>query len=115
MIVDDSVRFLAAAKASLERGGFTVVAAVSTPRQARDAVRDTDPDVVLVDLALGEDSGADLCRDLLVAFPQLHGRIVLISTQSADDVADLTAASGAAGFVDKSVLSADAVRRLLPG
>jgi two-component system nitrate/nitrite response regulator NarL len=115
VLVDDSTRFLEAARASLERGGLAVVAAVTTPGQAWDAVRDEDPDVVLVDLALGEDSGADLCRELLAAFPRLHGRIVLISTRAADDVADLVAASGAAGFIDKSVLTAEAVLGLLPG
>ena len=72
------------------------------------------PDVALVDIALGEESGFELTRRLVEALPDLRMRIVLISTRGADDYADMTATSPAVGFLCKAHLSAAALRRLLP-
>ena len=43
------------------------------------------------------------------------GRVILISTHSEADFADLIAESPAVGFLSKSDLSADAIRELLGG
>ena len=114
LIVDDNTRFLAAARSTLSRDGIEVVGTATTPSRALQQTEKLRPDVVLVDIGLGEDSGFDLVRQLVEAFPQLGSGIVLISTRSEDDYADLIAASPAVGFIAKSHLSVRAVRELFP-
>ena len=68
---------------------------------------------MLVDIALGRESGFELVRRLVDSFPDLRARVVLISTRDEEDFADLIADSPAAGFLPKIRLSARAVRELL--
>jgi DNA-binding NarL/FixJ family response regulator len=114
LIVDDNGSFLEAASVLLERQGLTIAGVAST---GADAVREAErlkPDVVLVDLMLGRESGFDVARSLV----EDDGRgpaVILISTHSEADFADLIAATQAAGFVSKSDLSASAIDRILAG
>ena len=113
MVVDDNPGFLETASRVLSRGGLTVVASATTSADALARVRETQPDVVLVDVLLGSESGLDLARQL-AADSDLHGtKVILISTHSAEDFADLIAASPAIGFLSKSRLSGTAVEELL--
>jgi DNA-binding NarL/FixJ family response regulator len=114
LIVDDSREFLEAAQTLLEREGLTIAGVAST---SAEALRKTDtlrPDVVLVDVSLGDESGIELARRL-VAGPAHDARVILISTRSEAELADLIAMSPAAGFLPKSELSADAIRGFLDG
>ena len=113
LIVDDNERFLAAARSSLQREGLEVVGTARTISEALTQVDLLHPDVVLVDIALGEESGFELTRRLVQSHPDLRARVVLISTRREEDFADLIAASPAAGFVSKTKLSASAVRELV--
>ena len=113
LIVDDSEQFLQAAAASLGRNGIEVGTATSSAI-ARERVEALRPDVVLVDVGLGDESGFDLVVELVDAFPYLESRIVLISTRAEDDYSDLVEASPAAGFISKSELSAKALHTLVP-
>lgn len=112
LIVDDNERFLDVARSSL--GGDLEV--VGTATSSADALRQTAeqrPDVVLMDIGLGEESGFDVARLLEERFPELGLRIVMISTRSEEDYVELIASSPAVGFVPKSRLSAAAVRALV--
>ncbi|WP_239151449.1 response regulator [Virgisporangium aurantiacum] len=113
LIVDDNERFLAVARASLERDGLQVVGTATTVAEALDKAGTLRPDVVLVDVALGAESGFDLARQLVDRYPGLRAGVVLISTRREDDLAELIAASPAVGFVWKADLSASAVRELV--
>jgi DNA-binding NarL/FixJ family response regulator len=73
------------------------------------------PDVALVDISLGEESGLDLARRLAEDRRGDDPVIVLISTQAEDDVVDLIAGSAAAGFLPKAELSASAIRQIVDG
>ena len=112
-IVDDNQRFLAVARSSLERDGLEVVGTATTIADALEKVETLHPDVVLVDISLGAESGFDLTRQLVERHPNLRAHIVLISTRREEDFADLIATSPAAGFVWKARLSANAVRDLV--
>jgi CheY-like chemotaxis protein len=113
LIVDDHEGFLRAAQVLLERGGITVVGAVSTSEEAVQVAVTTQPDIVLADIMLGPESGFDLARRL-TADPRLPGlRVVLISTHAEEDFADLLAVSPAIAFLPKWKLSASTVRDLL--
>ena len=114
-IVDDNLSFLDAARALLEREGVSVVGVASTSAEALPAVAELRPDVVLVDIWLGEESGLDLARRLVADGEGGGPLVVLISTRSEDEVVDLIAESHAAGFVHKPELSAAAIGRIVDG
>jgi CheY-like chemotaxis protein len=114
LIVDDNTRFLDAARGLLEREGVAVVGVASTGAEAAERVGQLRPDVVLLDIDLGGQSGFDVATQLH-GDAQLAPRIILISTHAEQDYVDLIAASPAVGFLSKTVLSASAIRGLLNG
>jgi DNA-binding response OmpR family regulator len=108
LVVDDSARFLESARLLLERQGMQVEVA-STGAEAARRVDESHPDVVLLDIDLGMESGFDVAR-------RLHGdelSIILVSTHAERDFEELIAASPALGFLSKSSLSVDAILGLL--
>jgi len=113
VIVDDNEAFLAAATSMLEREGVTVVATSSTRADAMRSVDELRPDVVLVDVSLGEENGFDLARVLDDDHHAGGADIVLISTRSGTELAELIERSPARGFIAKADLSGDAIRSLL--
>jgi CheY-like chemotaxis protein len=115
LIVDDSVRFLEAARSLLEREGITVVGIASTSAEALRQAEQLRPDVILVDIDLGGESGFELARRLQQEAGLAPSGIILISTHDRDDFAELIAASPAAGFLSKSAVSASAILGLLHG
>jgi CheY-like chemotaxis protein len=115
LIVDDSPRFLDAARGLLERQGVAVIGVASTSAQALQRVQELHPDVTLVDLDLGGESGLELARRLHDQASTAAAPVILISTHAEQDYAELIAASPAVGFLPKTALSADAIRRLLTG
>ena len=110
LIVDDNASFLSAAKNLLEREGFDVVGVASTVADALQQVEALHPDVALVDIMLGSESGFDLARRLGEVDRDLT--VILISTHSEADLADMIAETPAVGFLPKSELSAAAVLKL---
>ena len=64
LIVDDNARFLAAARALLEREGVAVVGVASSCAEAVQLAESSSPDVALVDIDLGEESGFDVAQRL---------------------------------------------------
>jgi CheY-like chemotaxis protein len=114
LIVDDNEAFLAAARVLLERQGLTVAIA-STGAEALRQARSLRPDVALVDISLGEESGLDVARRLAEDGLDDGPAVVLISTRTEDEVADLIAGCPVAGFLPKSELSASAIRRIRDG
>lgn len=113
LIVDDSAHFVAAARGLLERQGFTVVGVASTGAEALRCFEELRPDVTLVDLDLGDESGFDVAEQLHGAASAPPSPVILISTHAALDFAELIEASPAAGFVAKSALSGGAIRDLI--
>jgi DNA-binding NarL/FixJ family response regulator len=114
LIVDDSPRFLDAARGLLEGQGVMVVGQASSSAEALRRAEELCPDVTLLDIDLGGESGLELARRLQdqdgPAAP-----VILISTHAEQDYAELIAASPAIGFLPKTALSADAIRGLLSG
>jgi DNA-binding NarL/FixJ family response regulator len=113
LIVDDSDLFLETASALLEREGVTVVGAASSTAQALRQARALQPDVILVDIGLGDESGFDLARLLARDGQAGSARVILISTRDEADYTELIAESPAAGFLAKSELSARAIGLIL--
>jgi two-component system nitrate/nitrite response regulator NarL len=106
LIVDDSVRYAELAALLLERHGIDVLGTAHSTAEALARAAELRPDVVLVDIDLGGESGFELTRELVRAE---HPRVILISAHAAVDFADLIEASPALGFISKAELSAQAV------
>jgi CheY-like chemotaxis protein len=113
LVVDDSQAFLQAARRILESGGMTVVGATTSSAEALVRANETNPDVVLVDIMLGSESGFDLALKLTTAPQTRQAAVILISTHGEDDFRELIAASPAIGFLPKWRLSARAIEELL--
>jgi DNA-binding response OmpR family regulator len=111
LIVDDNREFGAAATELLTQQGLEVVAVASNgPDAVRLAVADR-PDVVLLDLELGPESGFDVAADIAA---RAGVPVVLISAAySASEVADLSERSPAVGFISKADLSSTAITDVL--
>jgi two-component system, NarL family, nitrate/nitrite response regulator NarL len=115
LIVDDSRSFLKAASTLLEREGLTIAGVASTGDEALGLAEELRPDVVLVDIMLGAESGFDLARRLVEEDRDGQSAVILISTHAEADFEDLIAASPAVGFLPKAELSAGAISRIVGG
>jgi DNA-binding NarL/FixJ family response regulator len=113
LIVDDNPGFLQAASGLLELQGIVVVGVASTGADALQAAMRLRPDVTLVDIQLGGESGFDVARLLMEKADLAPSRVILISTHTELDFADLIAKSAAVGFLPKATLSGQAIRDLL--
>jgi DNA-binding NarL/FixJ family response regulator len=112
LIVDDNAAFLEASRALLEGQAITVVGAATTAAAGLQRCMELEPDVTLVDIDLGGDSGLELARQLADRSAGASA-VVLISAHPEEDFADLIAESPAAGFIPKSELSTAAIRDLV--
>ncbi|MCX8563019.1 response regulator [Mycolicibacterium mucogenicum] len=112
LIVDDSAQFSTSASAILQSGGIAVVGVASNSGDALDRYRELRPDVTLVDVDLGAESGFDVVRALHdIGAPA--SRMILISTHAESDFADLISDSPVSGFLPKFGFSTQAVRALV--
>ena len=102
LLVDDNDAFLETARTLLERQGVQVAGVASNIAGALRQARALRPDVVLVDIGLGEERGFELAR-LLAADGQdgqdgqrVRADVILISAQAERYYIDLIAESPAA-------------------
>ena len=109
--MDDHRGFRASARRMLEADGFEVVGEAGSGADALRAARAVTPGLVLLDVQLpdvdGFDVAARLCADGDAP------AVVLTSSRDGSDFGPLVERSGARGFIPKSDLSGDALRRLL--
>src|ERR1700745_162719 len=93
LIVDDNSSFRDEVSGLLQEQGIDVVATTGTSEEAVKRIDELRPDVVLVDIDLGKESGLDLARR--VAGSPSPVPIILISTHDESEYADLIDASSA--------------------
>jgi CheY-like chemotaxis protein len=113
VIVDDSPEFLRTASELLECEGVSVVGAVSTGVQACCICRQLKPDVALVDIYLGAETGFDVARKLADEAGTEPPQVILISASVGDDIAGLIADTPAVSFLPKEGLSGATIRGIL--
>jgi hydroxymethylbilane synthase len=113
LIVDDSDAFLKAASILLQGEGLTVAGVASNIAEALRQARALRPDVILVDIGLGDESGFDLARLLAEDEQGGSAEVILISARAETDYEELISESPAAGFLVKPELSAQAISRIL--
>jgi CheY-like chemotaxis protein len=113
VIVDDNRDFLDAASRLLEHQGISVVAVATSSAEGVQRVEELRPDVTLVDIDLGEESGFDVVEKLHRNGSGAAVPTILISTHAEDDYAEMVAASPALAFIPKAALSGSAIRDVL--
>ncbi len=113
LLVDDNDAFLEAASVLLEREGVTVVGVASSTAEALRQAHALRPDVILVDIGLGDESGFDVARLLARDGQGSSAEVIMISARAETEYAELIAESPAAGFLAKSELSARGIGRIL--
>jgi CheY-like chemotaxis protein len=113
VIVDDNSEFLDSARRLLEHQGISVVGAATAGADALRHVHELRPDVTLVDVNLGEESGFDLAEALHDMDCEAPAPVILISTHAESDLADMIETSPAIGFLAKSAISASAIAAAL--
>ena len=112
LLVDDNEAFVETARRVLEANGVLVTGTAANTAEAVLRVSELRPDLILIDVMLGNENGFDLARRLA----ELDARdpaVIMISSGTEDDYADLMAETSALGFLTKSKLSAEGIRRLL--
>jgi DNA-binding NarL/FixJ family response regulator len=111
LIVDDNPIYLSEARNLLQRQGMSVIGVASTSGDALAIAASDRPDVALVDVDLGAESGLDVARALAMSDESVP--VILISVYAEKDLRELLDDSPAVGFLPKSVLSRAAIDRLL--
>ena len=114
LLVDDNEAFVEIARRVLDPNGVKIAGTASNIAEAVLRVSELRPDIILIDVMLGDENGFDLARRL-AGFHARDLAVIMISSAAEDDYADLMSESTALGFLPKAELSADGIRRLLGG
>jgi two-component system invasion response regulator UvrY len=111
MIVDDQPPFRAAARAVVARvTGFELVAEVASGEEAVETSSTLAPQLVLMDIKMGELDGIEATRIITDADPDV--KVILVSTYALDDLPPGARTSGAVAYVNKDELSPRVIRGL---
>jgi two-component system nitrate/nitrite response regulator NarL len=113
LIVDDSPRFGEEARDVLEHQGISVVGIATSGDEALRLASGLRPDLVLVDISLGEESGFDVARRLVNTSNDKPPAVILISSYDEREFSGRIEASPTLGFIAKTELSARHIRELL--
>lgn len=97
----------------LEAQGVEVVGGAGSTADALTQIVELRPDVALIDIDLGGESGLALARRLHDEAADPVPKLILISTHDEGDFADLIRATPAVGFLSKTELSAATIHRIL--
>ncbi|MBA3277624.1 MAG: response regulator transcription factor [Geodermatophilaceae bacterium] len=103
VLVDDHPMVLEGLKAMLARraGEIRIVGQASNSNEAFRVVGDLRPDVVVLDVRLGQDSGLDVCHRLLARDPAC--RVVFLTVYDDEQYLFQALRAGAVGYLLKRV------------
>ena len=117
LIVDDHPIVRQGLRRMIElEADLTVCGEAQTEREARAAIRELTPDVVIVDISLAQGDGLELVRDMHAQMPELP--MLVLSMHDETIYAGRLLAAGASGYIMKQAASDQllvAVRRVLEG
>src|SRR5947207_15988452 len=105
IVVDDHAAFRASARRLLELTGYDVVAEAEDGASGLALVRDLEPELVLLDVALPDMSGFDVADALAGG----SAAVVLVSSRDRKDLGRRARGSGALGFIPKDQLSEESL------
>jgi DNA-binding NarL/FixJ family response regulator len=111
MVVDDHPMWREAVARDLAEQGFDVVATAGNAPAAVRIARTVQPDVVLMDLNLGEPTGVEATTVITGELPQTRVLVLSASGEHADVLAAIKA--GASGYLVKSASSEELVAAVM--
>ncbi len=97
--MDDHPVVRAGVKNTLEHGGFAVCGELDSPDGVLNAIKELTPDLVLLDISLGQVHGVELIKQLCDLFPDLP--ILVLSMHDEATYAPRAIRAGAHGYVSK--------------
>jgi DNA-binding NarL/FixJ family response regulator len=109
IVVDDHAAFRASARRLLELTGYDVVAEAGDGASGLALVRELQPELVLLDVALPDMSGFDVAEALAGG----TAAVILVSSRDPADLGRRARESGAVGFIPKDRLSEETLRELV--
>jgi DNA-binding NarL/FixJ family response regulator len=110
VLADDHPLFLRGLEAALQGEGLEIVGLAGSGRQLLDVVRQVDPAVVLLDVAMPEMDGVECLGELRRRFPDV--KVVMLSASDDEQLIDRCLDAGALCFMGKSVEPADIAHAL---
>jgi two-component system response regulator DevR len=111
LIVDDHEVVRLGLRGLLERRpNLTVVDEAANAQEAVRRVIRHRPDVVVMDIRLGEGSGIEACREIVAQAPE--SRVIMLTSYAEDELLFDAIAAGAVGYVLKRIGSDDLVRAI---
>lgn len=105
LLVDDNTAILEQLRRTLE-ARYEIVAAVSSSAAAMEKLN-LSPDVIVLDISMGQESGIDLAKRLLELGPL--PRIVFLTIYADQDFVFAAFSVGALGYVVKPRLGSDLI------
>jgi DNA-binding NarL/FixJ family response regulator len=90
--------------------GLAVCGEAETLREARQAIREQAPDVVVADISLRDGDGIDLVKDVRAHHPGLP--VLVLSMHDESVYAERLLAAGASGYIMKDAASEQFIRAL---
>ena len=111
LIVDDHPSFRRSARLVLERAGWSVSGEAGDGARALAAVRELNPDLVLLDVQLPDIDGIDVATRLTAG--EDGPMVVLVSSHDAAEYGALVDDCGARGFIPKGELTAKRLAQLV--
>jgi DNA-binding NarL/FixJ family response regulator len=117
-VVDDSQSYLEVVRVVIEAtAGFELIGSAASRDEAVASLArmDPGPDLLLLDVNLGEGSGIDVARVVTGAGVPTIGRVLLTSTLAADELPLEARTCGASGFLPKIELGTASLRAALTG
>jgi DNA-binding NarL/FixJ family response regulator len=81
---------------------LAVQAAVGTRAAALEVIRERQPDLAIVDLALGDDDGLDLVKEIKTRYPKIPSLVLSVHDETI--YAERALSAGALGYVTKQQL-----------
>lgn len=111
MVVDDQAPFRNAARAVVDRlAGFDVVGEAESGEDAVDMAAAIAPDLVLMDINMGQMNGIEATRRIVAANPEVM--VVLLSTYELSDLPPDARTSGAVAYLPKDDFGGRGIRSL---
>lgn len=109
LVVDDQPLVRQAVRDILVDGGIEVVGEAANGREAVSAVRESMPDVVVMDIRMPELDGIAATAQIMSAAQSTATRVLILTTFEEDDYVVAALRAGASGFIGKGAEPDDIV------
>jgi DNA-binding response OmpR family regulator len=111
MVVDDDVELLTLLGIILERGGFSVLRAEGA-LAALDMLKESTPDLFILDLMLPDMDGFELCRQIRTYPQTAQTPVLILSARNDFESIEGGFEAGANGYLSKPVKRQDLVAQV---